>query len=96
MEESLDQGTGMEQVRQRAQQAVVLIGPFSAGLILMRPAGPIYRNERPALIRQDQQEIETTGPVRVPQNWQGPAFKRMASANDGNLFGKVFEMGSVL
>ena len=47
----------MEQVCQRAQQAVILMGPFLAGLILMRPAGPIYRNERPALIRQDQQEV---------------------------------------
>jgi hypothetical protein len=85
----------MEQVCQRAQQAVILMGPFLAGLILMRPAGPIYRNERPALIRQDQQEVETTGPVRVPQNWQGPAFKRMALANDSDLVGNVFEMGSV-
>ena len=47
----------MEQVCQRAQQVVILMGPFLAGLILMRPAGPIYRNERPALIRQDQQGV---------------------------------------
>ena len=66
-----------------------------AGLLLVRPVGPLYRHERPALIRQDHQEMETTGPVRVPQNGQSLAFKRMALANDSDLVGNVFERGSV-
>ena len=94
MEESIDQSPGLEQVCQRAQQAI-LRGPFLAGLILRRPTGPLYRHERPALIRQDQQEVETTGPVRMSQNGQGSACKRMPLANNSDLVGNVFERGSV-
>jgi hypothetical protein len=93
--ESRDQRPGLEQVCQQAQQTVVLRGPLLAGLILRRPTGSLYRHERPALIRQDQPEVETAGPVRMSQNGQGPAFKGMALANDSDLVGNVFERGSV-
>jgi hypothetical protein len=33
--------------------------------------------------------------MRAPQNLQGLAFKWMSTANNGDRFGKVFEMGSV-
>jgi hypothetical protein len=39
--------------------------------------------------------VESTSPVCVLQDLQDTAFKRVAAAGNGDLFGKVFGMGSV-
>ena len=39
--------------------------------------------------------MESTSPVCVLQDLQNTAFKRVAAADNGDLFGKVFGMGSV-
>lgn len=70
-------------------------GRVRGALIRVHPVRPLGGNERPALVRQDQQEVELTAPLGGVQDLKGLAFKWMPAADNGDLVGKVFEMGNV-
>jgi len=64
-QQSVDQGAGLQQLRKATQAAVVA----SAGAVVRSgclgpgrrlQVGPLGRNERTALVRQDQQQLQTT------------------------------------
>ncbi len=50
----------------------------------MRPVRPRRGNQRPALVWQDQQEVEFAMPVRGTQDLKRKAFKGMAWADNGD------------
>jgi hypothetical protein len=58
VEESVNQGAGLEQVGQRAQESPVSVGGVAGNPLRATPIGPISGNEDAALIRQDQQEVK--------------------------------------
>ncbi len=57
--------------------------------------GPDSRNETPAAVGKNQEQMELTLPMCLLQDLQGPSFERMGPTGNGDRLGKVFEMGSV-
>ena len=80
--ESVDEDAELKQVGQGAQPR-----PFPLGRgrdARLSPVRPSRGNQRPALVRQDQQEVKPAVPVRVAQDLKGTASKRMALADTGD------------
>jgi hypothetical protein len=80
--ESVDEDAELKQVGQGAQRRPLPIGRGRDGRL--SPVRPSRRNQRPALVRQDQQEVEFAVPVRGTQDLQRSTFKRMPTADDGD------------
>ena len=68
VEESVNQTAGQEQVWHRAQQVWVFTGRCRNMRVGGRRIGPVGGNDRPALVRQDQKEVNPTGPAYAPQD----------------------------
>ena len=56
---------------------------------------PFGRDERLASIRQNQNELQSVLPVRVPQDFQRLSFERVVQTRDGDPLGEVLTVGSV-
>ena len=82
MLESVDEVAQLKQVGQGAQPRPLPIGRGRDGRL--SPVRPSRGNQRPALVRQDQQEVEFAVPMRVAQDLKSTAFKRMALADNGD------------
>ncbi len=76
---------------------------FAGTVVLLRypdlgrrfQVGPLGGNERAALVRQDQQKVQTAVALRPAQKVQGLALERMVCSGDGNRLRKTLEVGSV-
>ena len=56
---------------------------------------PFGGDERLASIRQNQHELQSVLPVRVPQDFQRLPFERVVRTRDGDPLGEVLTVGSV-
>ena len=56
---------------------------------------PCGGNQRLASVRQNQNELQSVLPVRVPQDFQRLSFERVVRTGDGHPLGKVLTVGSV-
>src|SRR5215472_6722577 len=56
---------------------------------------PFGGDERLASIRQNQNELQSVLPVRVPQDFQRLSFERVVRTRDGDPLGEVLTVGSV-
>ena len=61
----------------------------------LRHIGPDSRNETPAAVGKNQEQMELTLPMCLLQDLQGPSFERMGPTGNGDRLGNVFETGSV-
>jgi len=91
-EESVYQGTGAEQVFERAEAGR---RRCRDGLCRGGQIGPFGRDQRFAAVGQNQHEKESTFAMHRSKNAERLAFKRMPGTDDADSFGKVLMMGSV-
>jgi hypothetical protein len=56
---------------------------------------PFGGNQRPASVRQNQNELQSVLPVRVSQDFQRPSLERVVWTRDGHPLGEVLRVGSV-
>ena len=57
--------------------------------------GPGGGDERAAAIRKDEHQLELATTMRPAQDGEGPAFKGMVCAGDGDAGREALEVGSV-
>ncbi len=93
-QKSIDDGAGLEQIRQRAEAHAVrmISGPAAVWSL---EVGPYGRNERATAVRKHEHQMQLIAPMGPAQHGQGPAFKRMTHAGDRNARRDTLEMGSV-
>ena len=99
-QQSVDQGAGLKQLCKGTEA-----GALGRGCAVARSrcpdsgrrlqVGPLGGNERAALVRQDQQEVQTAVALRPAQKIQGLALERMVGSGDGDRWRKTLEVGSV-
>jgi hypothetical protein len=56
---------------------------------------PLCRDHGLTAIRQDQDEVQAAVTMNLAKNLERSSFKRMATADNRDPFGKVLMMGSV-
>jgi hypothetical protein len=84
MAESVDEVGESKQVGQGAQACPLSIRTDRDARSRWQVVRPGRGNQRPALVWQDQQEVEFAVPMRVVQDLKSKAFKGMALANNGD------------
>jgi hypothetical protein len=89
-EESIDKTAELKQVVQRGGQ--FRTGWNGCGRIEIGPSG---RDKRLAAIRQNENELQATAHVRMPEHLQRLPCKRVMRARDDHSLEEVLSVGSV-
>jgi hypothetical protein len=93
-EESVDQGSRVEQVGERAEER--RSGRWLANRhgSPSRQIGPVGGDQRARAVRQDQDQLQPTPSLEPAENFEHLAFKRMMGPNDRDP-SRHLDVGSV-
>lgn len=89
--ESIYKRAESEQVRSGTSGRIIGQRGKAGGLKI----GPLGRHDGPAFVRQNQSEVQTAVAMRVTEDREGLAFKRMTRAGDRHPFREVPDVGSL-
>ena len=74
---------------------IITDGPHQLGVLVADPVRPVSRNERPAAVGQNHEQLENAPPGQAPDDRKSASFKRMPFPRDDGRNLNVLVMGSL-
>ena len=74
---------------------IITDGPHQLGVLVADPVRPVSRNERPAAVGQNHEQLENAPPGQAPDDRKSASFERMPFTCDNGRDRNVLVVGSL-